>query len=531
MLKITLVDVGTPRDELNEPLGIEVLAGTLRHRFSSSVTVHLEYLQLSNGVLLNEEVLMDVHLIGISASLYSLKRAQTILNKIHSIRYPTDEKPLVVLGNLLGTFAYKEMLRSYKEIICVRGEGEDALCSIVQNLLDFPSGAIQEIRDVLYQRDVPNIAFIDGEKIIETTRRLVNLEKSVKPARDFLPLIIQRKGIVLVEASRGCPWGLCKFCAICAKYGDAKWRPFPVNRIVEELEELSLAGARSPYYTDEDFIGSDPERAVDVANKIILAKEKSRIDKELNFYVNMAISGITGDKKRDAKSCIAVLKRLKEAGLREVFIGIESGARSQISRYRKKATAEKNIEGLTILRDLDLTIDMGFIMFDPEMTLSDLKENLDFIKKADLMDHDARYIKKVRVEPGTELEEELRAKKIIGIELDVNSLTYPYKFNDSLVQKIFDGYKNWEKDALEVVYSIQGRSRGEISSEEERNELKRFLGKFRRLDFEILETCISTLEKSPEDFDGLERVEKTFQEKRSRLIEEVPKYLSLHSKN
>jgi radical SAM superfamily enzyme YgiQ (UPF0313 family) len=525
MMNIVLVDMGSPRDELNEPLGIEVLGATLRHYFSPLVKVRLEYLQLSGGVLPQPSILLGSSLIGISASLYSLKRTKAILDLIYSAKYPDGEGPLVLLGNLLGTFAYREILDDYRDIVCVRGEGEDAIVKIVKTLMDLPSRNAREIKEVLCESDVPNLALMSRGDIKETTRKVVNLEKTVKPSRDFLPLIIKRRGIVRVEASRGCPWGHCSFCAISAKYGVAAWRPFQISRVLEELEELSRAGARSPYYTDEDFVGSDPKRALEIADRIISAKEEGRIDDKLNFYINLPTSGIVGDKTISAESCVALLKRLKEAGLREVFVGIESGARSQISRYRKRETAEKNIEAVSILRELNLEIDVGFIMFDPEMTFRDLKENLEFIRNTDLIDHDARDMKKVRVEPGTKLEEMLKVKKIIGPKFDVNSLSYSYVFLDPLVQKVFDAYQEWEKGALDVVYTIQGRCRGEASSEKERSRLKKFLGRFRRLDFEFLEACIRIAEESSGDLDEIEAGKKKLQNARSKLLQEVPKYL------
>ncbi len=505
-MRVLLVDVGTDRNELNEPIGIEILAGVLRHHFSHSVCVRTEYLQLTNGKMENMKgKVSDCDVLGISTQINSLARIEALLECVRILQ----KKPIVLLGNLIATFAYDYLLKSYPNCICVLGEGEDALCSTTQALLRKRDVDVEELKEIVVSESIPNIALSIKGKIITTERRLVNLETATKPSRDFLETIIKKRGIVRIEGSRGCPWGHCTFCAISAKYGFRKWRPYPVNKIVEELTEISNAGGKNPYFTDEDFFGDNTQRAEEISDAILAAKEEGKICNDLNFYVNIPATAVVDHKP--------TLRKLKKAGLREIFIGLESGSNKQIRRYGKEANLDKNVDSVETARKLDLSIDIGYIMFDPEMTLEDLEENMNFLERLGLVDHDARDIKKVRVEPGTTLERRLFKQKVISL-LDVNNLSYPYKFENHLIEKIVGAYEAWEEPVRDEVYTLQARARGEVESEDIRTKRRRLLGKFRRVDFEVLEALVEEFKRTNENNQPNIDI---FYKKRENLIEQL----------
>jgi radical SAM superfamily enzyme YgiQ (UPF0313 family) len=101
---------------------------------------------------------------------------------------------------------------------------------------------------------------------------------------------------------------------------------------------------------------------------------------------------------------------LKEAGLRRVFIGIESGVQEVLDRLKKGVTIAENLEALGILKRLGLNMAIGFIMFDPDTKLEDIMDNIAFLKEAgvfrskqatvDLLNH-------LQIFAGTPIEETL----------------------------------------------------------------------------------------------------------------------------
>jgi len=512
--QITLLDAGSPRKELNEPLGIEVLAGYLRKQVPS-IDVDLQWLQLTNGKLRNKNTVFNSGLIGISTKLYSLDKVKKLADEI----IDKNEDVLLVFGNLYGTFSYEEMLDLYPNSICVLGEGEDTIVSMASIRKQNPGLSAEELKKIFWKQDLPNLAFNYKKDLVRTSRRVIDLDRAINPDRDFLHETIKRDGIIRIEGSRGCPYGLCKFCCITAKYAYRGWRPFPIKKIIAEFEEISAAGGKAPYFTDEDFVGSDPKRAIELSKQIIQAKKEGRINKELNFYIDLRANTVitkTGQK---------VIAELKKAGLREIFLGIESGAAQQLERYGKIPVSNESGKALAILKNLGLETDIGFIMFDLNSNLEDIKNNIKFIRGSGIADHDARLIKKMRVEPETQLAKELREEGAIKNPLNVNRLIYPFNFPDKKIQKVFNSFKSWEEETSNLVYVIQALSRGEMSSEDERKKLKRILGEFRQLDLEFLESLVTKIESSDSTTISLNDLRKGVEKRRVNIINRHSSYL------
>lgn len=516
-LRVCLVDVGAPREEIDEPLGIEMIGGSLKKSFGSGVKVSMYSLKLNQSDDIPEEILEGSHLIGIGSKLNSYDKTTRAIQ--HSMR--RKNHPIVVAGNMYSTFAYQQLLKSYPELICVRGEGENAVVGIasavIENAGRFPHGIGQELQ----KRGVPNLVFIANGNVVETPRKVVDLSTIAKPERDFLSHVMEQKGVVLAEASRGCPWSRCKYCAITGKYGEMGWRGFPANWIIEELSSLSARGVKSPYFTDEDFFGPNPDRAGSIADMVIDAKKDGYINPEMNIYFNARVNTILGKGFGGTDVSVPLLRKLKEAGTREIFLGIESGSKQQIKRFGKSATAKYNMEALRLLERLGFQVDVGFIMFDPEMCLEDIEYNIDFLRKAGLANHDARMAKKMRVEPFTPFEHEMISAGIVSDVLDVDDLTYAYEMKDPVVDVVYRTYREWEIEAEQLAYRLQARCRGEVSNENERIETKKMLGRMRNLDLDYLETCVKIAKKSPETLLSNTEMKKLFEYRRRELIEEI----------
>jgi hypothetical protein len=79
------------------------------------------------------------------------------------------------------------------------------------------------------------------------------------------------------------------------------------------------------------------------------------------------------------------LSRLVQAGLREVFLGLESGSQRVLDRFKKKLTAEANEGAVKLLRRYDIEPSLGFIMFHPDAHLSDIRKNFEFLKRTELL--------------------------------------------------------------------------------------------------------------------------------------------------
>ena len=76
---------------------------------------------------------------------------------------------------------------------------------------------------------------------------------------------------------------------------------------------------------------------------------------------------------------------LVEAGLKDVFLGVESGSQRSLNKFRKFTTVEDNKKAINILRRYGIEPNYGFIMFEPDSTLADVRENYEFLKEMKML--------------------------------------------------------------------------------------------------------------------------------------------------
>ena len=117
------------------------------------------------------------------------------------------------------------------------------------------------------------------------------------------------------------------------------------------------------------------------------------------------------------KKALAVLK---EAGLQEVFLGIESLEKEQLKRYHKKASIDTNKKAIAVIKDLGLYIDSGYILFDPEMSFESLGNSINYIEDLKINQLDSRSLKRLRIQPLTTIYKTL-LNVVVG-SLDINNL-------------------------------------------------------------------------------------------------------------
>lgn len=470
-MNILLYDLGSSRFELNEPIGLGCLESILNQRLPhASVTT---YWAMSSHP---KPQLVSFDVIGISVNLGMLDDLEALLADIFD-KNPTAD---IVLGGIIPTFAYENILRIHPGVYCVIGEGESAIIEICNAIFS---------RENTTHRlsSISNLAFVSDGNLVETTRAREQLSSLPNPTRKYLPEILTNGGIARIEGSRGCPWGKCSFCCVTPRYGDPQWQGFDIDKIYKGIVELSQNGIRSPYFTDEDFFGEDYSRAIELAEKIRLGKIIGEIDQTMDFYFSMRV--------KDALSIDGqtALQSWNKAGLREVFLGVESCSQEQLKRYKKGITADNNIKAIRYMQSINIGTDIGFILFDPEMVFNDLIANTQYIKKIHNLGIDSRSIKSLRAQPKTDIVDHYNARGYTVGPLDVNNLTHSVPFVDEKVLAVKIMFEKFENEHLSNIYRLQSYSRGESQSKTKRHAIKQTLDLIRRIETETLLTIIEAV--------------------------------------
>lgn len=462
-MKLLLFDLGSKREEFNEPLGIEILHSCLS-QFCCDLEINTGWYHI-NGFP-NESQIRDYDILAFSVSSGALERLEKVLLSVDK-----NKKTLIILGGIIPTFAYNSILEKYPNAICVRGEGETAIIELIKLYLKENRLCEEQLINI------PNLALMLHGKLMLTHREVEDLSNIPIPSRLFSDFISEVKGITRIEASRGCSWSRCSFCCIKEKYGTNKWRPFPIEHITQQLIELGKHGMLNPYFTDEDFFGNNYSRAIKLACEIQKLKDDKLIPEAMHFFISISAKDVISSSGYNA------LYELKKAGLYEVFVGIESGCKEQLKRYNKNSSVYTNKKAIEILKKLDIQTDFGFIMFDPIMDFSEISQNISFLKDINIP-IDSRLIKPLRLQPFTAMETQFGS--VITGKLDVDELMYPYKFQDERVSCVYKLFNNWEQEQLQNIYSIQAALRGEEIAELKKISLRNKLLSLRSIDQNVL---------------------------------------------
>lgn len=183
-----------------------------------------------------------------------------------------------------------------------------------------------------------------------------------------LPVAVGSDEYTLVT-SRGCT-ARCNYCVIgphWSRYG--LWRGHSAEWILEKMKELRDLGAEHVNIVDDQFVGSEQsiERAYHLADLL------DRHDIRLPFVIMTRAD--TVNRYPD------LFLRLRQVGLRMVFIGLESGCDTVLEKLRKDTTAAAGRTAVAHLTGLDVEVSGGTIIFHPWTRVSTLRTDLAYFSE------------------------------------------------------------------------------------------------------------------------------------------------------
>ena len=422
-----------------EYLGLEYLASFIRSKgFDAKILNCNLHVPIKHVVKVAIEEKPTI--IGISIpTLPNLPGAYRIVRALHAAGYHGH----ICLGGHTPTFAQREIFEIFPRIdSIVVGEGELTFLELLQKIQSGESIS-----------DITGIAFKNGDEVTTNqTRDLIrNIDQLPFPARDMLVEIVNLSNsrTAAIASGRGC-YGRCTFCSVHSFYKLSRGpriRLRSPDNIVDEIAEIVTEhNINSFFFVDDNFIGPGKAgklRGAEIAEKILTR----------NLKINFTISCRANDVE------MPLFKLLKKAGLTRVFVGLESGVQSVLDRFQKGTKVEQNIQAINVLRKAGITWDAGFIIYDPDMTFGEFKENVEFLRSTSLYRYPAAVLllNGLTAYPGTPVERLLKDSGrikypsseaesfIIGnvreglepLEGKVSKLLGPdYDINDDRMQKI-----------------------------------------------------------------------------------------------
>lgn len=324
-----------------------------------SINILPNYEKLARAILNCE---FDV--VGITATTPTIIYAHN-LAKIIKKKFP--EKKIIIGGVHASALPVKTLEQFPYFDIVVKGEGEDTIVKLVQELQKFNFDLSK----------VDNIVFRQNGKILETKfSSFPNVNELPFPAKDIAPMDkyqryldkslylgknINAYGMMIT--SRGCP-ALCTYCASYIVH-ERKFRARRPEEVFSEIEFLyDKYAVKRLVFWDDNFTWIN-KRAIDICNLII----KNNLN--LIFSCFARVNTINFE----------LLQKMKEAGCVSITYGLETGSERVLKDLKKGSTLEEAINAVKLTRKAGISAASGFMLGNPTDDIKSIKETIYFAKK------------------------------------------------------------------------------------------------------------------------------------------------------
>lgn len=145
----------------------------------------------------------------------------------------------------------------------------------------------------------------------------------------------------ILQVSLGCSWNRCSFCEMY------KEKSFSIRTDEEIFDDIKKGAALIPearklFLADGDAMALSTSRLLAILD--VINREMPRVRRISSYALPRNI----------LKKSASELKELKDAGLKLLYLGIESGDDEILKRINKGETAESTIKGLLMAREADM---------------------------------------------------------------------------------------------------------------------------------------------------------------------------------
>jgi radical SAM superfamily enzyme YgiQ (UPF0313 family) len=374
--KMLFIEPRSPREHIFSRVAIprlgSLLLGTILQQQGIEVKVVVEEISTPDYRTLD----FQPDLVGISSISSTAPRAYELADFYRSQGLP------VVLGGAHPSFLPLEGLEHADYVIC--GEAEEALPELIHALEN--GGNLTEIKNLCYR---------DGDTIRQNPWRpfLGDLDSLPIPNYNLIhgwkPQ--NRKGIVSIATSRGCPFN-CTFCSVILLFG-RKHRVNSIDRVIEEIRQNGLQ-SRHIFFCDDNFT-ADRKRAKELCERIIA--EGLKIEWSAQVRVECA---------KDAE----LLDLMAKSGCYIVFVGLESINPATLKAYNKAQTVEGIKDCVVNFHKFGIKVHGMFVFGSEEDHYQVIRDTVKFSRQLDL--DSLQYLILTPV-PGTAFYKEMEAQNRI----------------------------------------------------------------------------------------------------------------------
>jgi radical SAM superfamily enzyme YgiQ (UPF0313 family) len=292
----------------------------------------------------------------------------------------------------------------------VRGEGEYTLLALFRHL--HTPQTWPQIEGLAY-RDGGNGSI----RITPPRPKIPDLDAMPYPTRsDRLPTH-RGQGLCSILASRGCYYD-CSFCSIHQFYrqlpGPRRRTRSPAN-VAAEMEQLfHERGMRIFIFEDDDLFmrGSVQRQWID---DFVHELRQRGIADQILWRVSCRVDDIDPEP----------IAKMMDAGLMSIYIGIESGNERGLRTFNKHYTVDDIHRSLTMLREVGVPFEYGFMILNPDTTFDTLRKDVSFLKEISADGEAVVQFTKMLPYSGTSINQRLAEEGRLSGTLDAPDYGYP----------------------------------------------------------------------------------------------------------
>lgn len=360
---------------ISEPIGICSIAAVLRQNGYAAHIIEPRLMELNVEQTAEYAVGLNPTYIGISTFSFEQDKVFELARLIKQ----KNPNAFVVIGGLGPTLTPEIFLNGCDAIDAISsGEGEYTSVELVELLLK-KDDSWKNCKGIVYLEN--------GElKYGPISEKIHNLDDLPFMARDILELNIKKYGLKFVTApimgSRGC-FGNCSYCWIAEaqkKQPGLRYRLRSIESIVNEIEFINKKyGVTDFSFEDDNFI---PKGELGLQRVKTLAELIQKKSLNISFFMQTRPDTLSDD----------VLKYLRQAGLKKLFIGIEAISDDDLSIYNKQNQSAESVRNVlemikrngfdpNVGNETKNRLRFGYIAFHQGTTLSSVKASVQFFKE------------------------------------------------------------------------------------------------------------------------------------------------------
>lgn len=288
---------------------------------------------------------------------------------VKELRLKAPQVKILLGGRHPSALPEKTLVEEKPDFVC-NGEALYPLLELLKILKSGGAGDNYKINGIWYMKN--------GKVVSNPPAPLIkDLDELPLIAWDLLPMdryrahnwhcfdnLDERRPYAIIYTSLGCPFN-CTYCCVNATYGASGIRFRSPEKVIEEIDYLvKNYGIKNIRFVDDIFTFK-PERVMRICDLII---ERGY---DLNIWCYARVDTVNE----------AMLKKMKQAGIRWVCYGLEAGHERVREGVFKKLSGDKIKKGIEMTQAAGIYIIANFVFGLPDDDLQTMRSTLDMAKE------------------------------------------------------------------------------------------------------------------------------------------------------